>query len=204
MYRPPDSSFGSSATLKNCSQALSQLLVNITNVQYSCIIIGDLNLPHVDWSNFGISQDHATCSLIDFFANYGFVQFVNEPTRMNSLGTGGNTLDVVLSNDQLAINMSEIGEPFSTSDHCTIKFDVFACNTNSKFSNPVHNDEVYNDYPSVAPNLPIYDWRNGDYNALNTFLIAFDWNLLFAGFELTGGWGLNPPPPHLNLPNPLF
>ena len=95
------------------SIALSSLLENICDVQHSCVVLGDLNLPNVNWSDYSTVTDHSTDCLLEFFSNYGFVQFVNQPTRINQSGRG-NILDVVLSTDLFAIRVNEVGVPFST------------------------------------------------------------------------------------------
>ena len=121
IYRPPSSSYDCTNSSLSSSIALSSLLENICDVQHSCVVLGDLNLPNVNWSDYSNVADHSTNCLLDFFSNYGFVQFVNQPTRISHFGRG-NILDVVLSTDQFAIRVNEVGIPFSTSDHCTVDF----------------------------------------------------------------------------------
>ena len=100
----------------------------------------------MNWSDYSNVADHSTDCLLDFFSNYGFVQFVNQPTRISHSGRG-NILDAVLSTDQFAIRVNEVGIPFITSDHCTVDFLILLlllhlithptkCYTNSKVRAP--------------------------------------------------------------------
>ena len=175
VYRPPKSSFPDSSSLLNSSIALSNLLDNLCNIKMSCIILGDFNLPDVDWSS-GFSHTQATQGLLDFFSNHGFVQFVNQSTRFDASGSG-NILDVILSNDQFAVRIDNVGVPFCTSDHCTVNFDIMRYDNHT--SDPCHRDEFTRNEFS-GPFVQIYDWRNGNYPAINSYLDSFDWNFLFG------------------------
>jgi len=54
-------------------------------------IIGDLNLPHIDWEPFDSPEDQIHSVFLDFCLKFGLNQFVNESTLCN------NTLHLVLS-----------------------------------------------------------------------------------------------------------
>ena len=112
-----------------------------------------------------------------FFSNYGFVQFVDQPTRFCLQGRG-NILDIVLSDDQFMVKINEVGVPFSTSDHCTVEFGMTTvCDVD-----PLHSsDPRHTSSPDPSePTVPVYDWRNADFESINLFLQSFDWNLLFG------------------------
>ena len=82
IYRPPSSSLNGSNSSLISSLALSNLLTIICDVQHSCIVLGDLNLPNVNWMDHSSTVDHSIDCLLDFFSNHGFVQFVNQSTRI--------------------------------------------------------------------------------------------------------------------------
>ena len=78
--------------------------------------MGDFNFPELNWdSNSNILHEHpfVTC-LNDNFLE----QLVNMPTR------GNNILDLVLCSENSIVQNLTVGEPFATSDHQIIRFDL--------------------------------------------------------------------------------
>jgi hypothetical protein len=63
---------------------------------------------------------NGTCTgiFLNFCYNFGLRQLVNSPTRADHI------LDLVLSNDYACVLNVNVFEPFSTSDHCQVRFDV--------------------------------------------------------------------------------
>jgi exonuclease III len=84
-----------------------------------CIIVGDFNVPKIDWINLRIPSDVKCQTLFSFYADNGLYQLVNEPTRLS------NTLDLLFTNDQLLVSDVSIEMPFSTSDHDSLRFYVY-------------------------------------------------------------------------------
>ena len=90
--------------------------------QTSCnqLIVGDFNLPDIDWSK-GQLKRRLNPNMHETFLNFveasDLEQFVDFPTH-----THGNTLDLVLSNLDLS---NPISEP-SCSDHHVLLFDLFS------------------------------------------------------------------------------
>ena len=85
------------------------------------MILGDFNLPYIDWSNNYARNDGVHNVLLECFLNLGFTQCVHEPSRINS----DNILDIIMCNDPLMVNFDRIKEPISTSDHCVLDFTLF-------------------------------------------------------------------------------
>ena len=87
-------------------------------------------------------------------------QFVLSPTRND------NILDLVFSNDHNCILNVRISEPFSTSDHNSVLFDI-----------------LYNvDAPagSTERSVYYYDFNCADWTNMKSFLFSFDFYSLFA------------------------
>ena len=82
------------------------------------VVIGDFNLPRIDWSLMTSSSDVKSTTFLDMCLNSGLTQLVEEPTRYK------NILDLVLANNEKCISELEVIEPFSTSDHDSISFVV--------------------------------------------------------------------------------
>ena len=157
VYRPPHSSGITNDQVH--SECLSTLIFNLSPKHGTTIILGDLNLPHIDWfNNRTMNNDFDHNCLFECFSNLGLSQFVLEPTRLNLNGVS-NTLDVILSNDPLIINIIEVSEPFSTSDHCMINFSLLLPPSKQHTSVAQPSDQ--------SPLLPIYDWSAGNFEAIN-------------------------------------
>jgi hypothetical protein len=81
------------------------------------IVLGDFNLPNIDWINSSCSSPNEE-NIINCFANNGLIQLVTEPTL------GANILDLVFCSNTSLLNGISIEEPFSGADHsslsCTI------------------------------------------------------------------------------------
>jgi hypothetical protein len=127
-------------------------------VNSPALICGDFNLPMIDWSldNCSLCSD-STCSgiFLDFYYNHGLCQCVTTPTRYN------NVLDLIFTNDiNCVLNVGSI-EPFSTSDHNQVCFDV-PCNVTQR------------NYSYRTRNFIYADW-----SGINAFLSSTDWFELF-------------------------
>ena len=87
----------------------------------SAIICGDFNFPSIDWSTDNcLYCSKSTCSgiFLEFYYAHGMRQIVTEPTRVD------HTLDLVFCNDDNCVLNCKVLEPFSTSDHNQICFDI--------------------------------------------------------------------------------
>ena len=92
------------------------------------ITVGDFNLPRINWSTLTGPPDTKCMELIDLCIRNNLTQLVTESTRMN------NILDLVLCNDHLLVVNLCILEPFCTSDHDSICFDIFCTENNEKYA----------------------------------------------------------------------
>ena len=120
VYRPPSSTLENSK-LPNATKSIIDLMYNIAHPTSTTVILGDFNLPFIDWHSYSARNDGVSSCFLDCFLNLGLHQFVLEPTRYTQVGAG-NILDIVLCNDQSAIDIECINSPLSTSDHCIVDF----------------------------------------------------------------------------------
>ena len=106
-YRPPN------ADTKPLLDMQDVQLQNSTS--QDLVIIGDFNLPGIDWLDVKATCDSANTSLlIDIIQDSLFTQLVNEPTRER------NILDLVLTTSPEFVRELAVGEPFS--DHHCLTF----------------------------------------------------------------------------------
>ncbi|KAF2351762.1 Endonuclease/exonuclease/phosphatase [Trinorchestia longiramus] len=97
-------------------------LDNILSSPHETLIIGDLNLPHINWTT---RQSQAPGSkLIDLMNTNSLQQHVNDPTR------GNNILDLVMTTTYLSINGSEVTDKIG--DHQMIDFSLDVQDPNTR------------------------------------------------------------------------
>ncbi len=74
--------------MQNCISRLCSINIPVT-------IVGDFNLPDIDWNVMNAPDNGISDVLMDCFLGNNLTQFVREPTR------GQNILDLVFSNDKI-------------------------------------------------------------------------------------------------------
>ena len=120
-YRPPKDAQG--FQLDELDQALSKLYnkINTQNV----IIMGDFNLPNIDWGNHAIKPNSgystiAANKLLTIMEEHGLTQHVRIPTHTQ--GNSSNILDLVLTNRPDLIKKTSVVD--GVADHNTIVIDI--------------------------------------------------------------------------------
>ena len=124
-------------------------LSDYTKLKGHCIVTGDFNCCNVNWIDLTDPYDGTEDTLLDFSVSHGFNQMVHKPTR------GVSILDLILTNEPVAIFGVNDESPFSTSDHCQIEFYVFTDNNQNK-------EEPTNG----AKSCKIYDWSNANHEGM--------------------------------------
>ena len=108
-YRPPDSSVAD-------DEALFSLVTRVSKER--TLIIGDFNFPDIHWideTKLDESNKFVKC-INDNFLH----QKVHDATR------GENVLDLILVTDESMIREVNVGEPFGTSDHNIVRFELIS------------------------------------------------------------------------------
>jgi hypothetical protein len=118
------------------------------------LILGDFNLPGVDWETLSSSNYGKQRQFMRIFTKRGYKQMVGTPTR------GDNILDLVFADDSTLVSSLKVCGPFSTSDHCVISTELnFGIKECAKFRTC---------------------WHSGSYIELCDCLLVCDWQMLFA------------------------
>lgn len=106
-YRAPDS--------LNINDDALYLLINRAS-RDNVVIMGDFNFPELKWDNMNnMIENHPFINCL----NDNFLeQIVREPTRAK------NFLDLILSSDANFVQNVSVGEPFVSSDHQIIRFNL--------------------------------------------------------------------------------
>ena len=81
------------------------------------VILGDFNLPHIDWQTLtGVeSESHR---MLEFMDDNFLSQLVAEPTREN------NILDLVITSQEHLINNITVGEHLGSCDHKVVRAEI--------------------------------------------------------------------------------
>ena len=167
VYRPPKSSDRDfKATLELLQDRLDE--VSGDNRTPDIYILGDFNLPSVDWEYCTINSSVVcdspeACKLLLEFLDKNFLsQLVTKPTREN------NILDLILTNkpqDVLNIDTKDT----KLSEHRLVEALLG--------HNPIIKSESY-----ILPVDPLsfrtVDYHSADYDAINAKLANIDWELL--------------------------
>jgi len=166
-YRKPSSADRDINALTYTRKLIAMLQV-LSCTDASLIVLGDYNLPAINWSSDMPCQpvvcvdddegDEGCCRLFsDFLLFEGLYQFVGAPTRSMSAYREGNILDLVISNDIFSVSNLSVDEPFSTSDHCCIRFDILY--TDAPYSMSYSkSDYIHADWDDIMQDLNAADW----------------------------------------------
>jgi len=95
IYIPPNSS------ASYCDKSLD-FLSDICSTSERLIILGDFNLPDIQWDLLS-ETTHISQNLCELVFHTGLVQFINEPTHIH-----GNILDLLLTNIDDSIKLLEV------------------------------------------------------------------------------------------------
>nr|CAD2205370.1 unnamed protein product [Meloidogyne enterolobii] len=143
-------------TIKDFKSIL-QSLYDISAVSYPLILLGDFNLPNIDWENYSTQTKNTKETLfLEYIQSLGLKQKIDKPTR------GVNILDLLLTNEDELIKAITINPPISKSDHNTIEFEISFTNN--------YQDNTYK-YPN---------FRKANYEIINAHFSTINWNLVFT------------------------
>jgi len=163
IYRKPGFNELDVEYISDCIRCLKKLC----STEKLVIITGDCNLPDIDWSCYHAPDSPIYNMFIDFVNNFGFYQYVNQPTRNE------NILDVVMATSDTFLEDLSVSVPLGTSDHNTV---IFKTNI-SAYSMDQETSVSY------------YDFVQGDYESVNECLSAINWDAIFsANITVQGCW----------------
>jgi len=152
-YRPP-----------NCELKCDEGLINLINKvgKHKTLILGDFNFPNIDWTD--VTKLDESNKFVKCINDNFLIQKVDAVTR------GENILDLILVSDNDLINSVEVGEPFVTSDHNIIRFELITeCTIDNKVNKPVFN-YFKADYDLIRNEIKILDLDSAiDKNCVESF-----------------------------------
>ena len=125
------------------------------------MIVGDFNLPQIDWENESSSapDTHPSHCFIECVQNCFLYQHVRQPTR-NRMGEVPSVLDVIFTNEQGMVTNVEYLPGSGSSDHVVLKLSLIC-------------------YSGVRT-LPFAQRTRIDYEKLKTTLASVNWTPMTA------------------------
>ena len=103
---------------------MDDTILNLTQVMEAnpsadTILVGDFNLPDVQWDTLS-STSSASCTFCDFVFDNSLTQLIDQPTHIQ-----GNILDLVLSNSSDCVtNLPVAPSKWINTDHFEITFQI--------------------------------------------------------------------------------
>ena len=145
--------------ISNNSELLN-LLPTIANTYDKFCIVGDFNLPNINWHLLtceSISNTHFSFKFLECLRDCFINQIVDSPTRIR-IGYVPNILHLVLSNIDDDISNVNAGPAIGMSDHGTITFHInlHPITDEGKFMRYMYDKGNYkemNKYVTVAINI---------------------------------------------------
>ena len=148
----------------NSTNDNTELLCDIiANHPSNSLIIGDFNLPNIDWNSH--KCDNKSAKLVDTVDRKFLSQLITFPTHQK-----GNILDLAFTDipDRI-LNIETVGN-LGSSDHSIIRIDL-------QFSN---------NFNDTCQRIP--DWNNADVDGFNDYLCNFDWNNAMYNMDTDQAW----------------
>ena len=159
VYRPPY--YDQNATLYLYD--LIECINHYSTGSYVNIIVGDLNLPKIDWKNLTCAENKIHKPFLEFCTSAGYTQCVDFATN------GINVLDVILCNYEQIICRVTCMPPMGCSDHAVVKYTTAVTIKDSAAA-------------KNCGNILKYDWYKADYPSMEYMLSAVDWLSLLSSY----------------------
>lgn len=162
VYRSPNNDIG-------YIDLLVKFLKDICEVAWPVTIVGDFNLPNVDWKSYAWPNNPVYDAFMNCVTESALQQLVSFPTR------GNNFLDLVFATSTINVPYVECDEYFVNSDHVSLNFALLG-----NFSTGAYYEN------SLA-----FDYNKADFHAIKTFLGGIDWDaLLYSVYSVDDKWKL--------------
>ena len=145
-------SYNSPSSSDTCRNNLNTIVKNICSTYKNMILSDDFNYPCINW-NLLQANTPSSQLFLDTVLDCYLVEVGDKPTR------GENILDLILTSNEALVDNVNIEEPFVSSDHCVVNFDI-TCDISRK------------DWK-----LFYYDHRRGNYESMKVYLTEMVWSI---------------------------
>ena len=151
VYLPPcPSDSDTNDTISNLTQVIQ------SNPPADTIIVGDFNLPDIQWDTLS-STTSSSSALCDFVFDNLLIQLIDQPTHIK-----GNILDLVLSNSDDSVTNLTIASDNSwiTTDHFVATFQL---------------PQLIHPTPTITPKY-VFDFPKANYDGILSYLFDFNYS----------------------------
>ena len=166
---------------------MNELITKLTHPCSTNIIVGDFNLPKINWSTLEIANDGVHDVIYNCLSGLGYTQFVQDVTHVTVNGKS-NILDLIFSTDSLSVNVDDIDTPLGTSDHAIINFTILTPSNEVQSSNLIIEPTLSTPV-NTSIDLQIFDLSSADFTVMNDVILNVNWHLLFGfNFDANSLW----------------
>lgn len=138
------------------------LLEEVSIIKHSYkLIMGDFNLPNIDWRLLEVKENNPISldnRFLDCIQNVWLFQHVLEPTRWRG-GDTPHVLDLIVTNEEHMIDDIQYLSPLGNSDHCVLLFKVI-CYTQMLNNVPTKRNYNKANYDEARRGLENFDWKS--------------------------------------------
>ena len=177
-YRSPNASNEDDNLLIKLLNDISSKNMSLNN---KLIIMGDFNLPGIDWNlerSKHLNDENIENKFLSCIQNNFLIQIVDQFTHFR--GDQNPTLiDLVLTNDPELISELTYNAPVGKSHHVVISYEVY-----------INPSNALNDDNNIKPCIK-YNYDKGDYFEMRKYIKDCDWKLLFDDKSDVNTWNNN-------------
>ena len=152
VYKSPNS------TRQN-DELLTNMILKANEVagENRLIILGDFNLPNIDWRNDDLRPNNREIErkLLDIFTDCFWIQHVHEPTRL--MNNQASTLDLIFTKEEEDVRNIEVLPGLGSSDHGVVSGD-FVCEWKSRVVQKPRRLYQKGDYAKINEKLNLVNW----------------------------------------------
>lgn len=152
LYLPPKFSI-----CPNTVKTVCKLIDNLSSMLFPCFVIGDFNLPKIDWESYSSNGSISHDIFLQFCVNNGWTQHIQSSTHIKH-----NTLDLLLSNflGNKTLQSFSVNPPLTTKcDHNLIALKLL--------------NKIY----SKSPPTPLLNYNRTNFQMVLKDLSSVIWNL---------------------------
>ncbi|XP_065568925.1 uncharacterized protein LOC136032584 [Artemia franciscana] len=141
----------------NNNANLLQYLHNVSTVSSRVLVVGDFNLPSIDWKNqiTSLSNQSFEHHFLQKLQDTYLCQHIQEPTRFRD-DSNPSVLDLVITKSPDDVRNIEILPPLGKSDHTVLKLSL----------------KSSGDDPTPQKQTLKYNYTKGDYESFRNFILS--------------------------------
>lgn len=128
-------------------------ITNCASTDQTLIVLGDFNLPSIDWTNLSFTDcTNMESMLTDCCYHNSLYQLIHSPTHRY-----GGILDLLLTTDPDLVDEVKLTSPPTPSDHLAIAFHMLAQSTLEHHTAPSYNYKEMDEF-MIASHLDAIHW----------------------------------------------